>query len=86
MHQLLLRHVAQSCPHPQTINRSLQFEKNVLLYHAFDKMHVLMAANALAAYPDHNKWFDIYTDASDIQLCACIVQENRLVAYFSHKL
>jgi hypothetical protein len=31
----------------------------------FDKMHLLMAVDALAAYPDHNKQFDIYTDASD---------------------
>jgi hypothetical protein len=30
-----------------------------------DKMCLLMAADALAAYPDHNKWFNIYTDASD---------------------
>ncbi len=50
---------------------------------AFDKMHLLMAANALAAYPDHNKWFNVYTDASDFQLGACIIQEGRLVAYFS---
>jgi hypothetical protein len=27
---------------------------------AFDKMRLLMAANALAAYPDRNKQFDIY--------------------------
>ena len=27
---------------------------------AFNKMRLLMAANALAAYPDHNKWFDVY--------------------------
>jgi hypothetical protein len=53
---------------------------------AFDKMHSLMAANALAAYPDHNKWFDIYTDASDFQLGACIIQEGKLVAYFLQKL
>ncbi len=26
---------------------------------AFDKMHLLMAANALAAYLDHNERFDI---------------------------
>jgi hypothetical protein len=32
---------------------------------AFDKMRLLMAANALAAYPDHNIRFDVYTDASD---------------------
>ncbi len=49
---------------------------------AFDKMRLLMAANALAAYPDHNKRFNVYTDASDFQLGACIIQEGRPVAYF----
>jgi hypothetical protein len=49
------------------------------------KMCLLMAANALAAYPDHNKQFDVYTDASDFQLDTCIIQEGRLVAYFSQK-
>jgi hypothetical protein len=47
---------------------------------AFDKMCLLMAADALAAYPDHNKRFDVYTDASDFQLGACIIQEGRPVA------
>jgi hypothetical protein len=51
----------------------------------FDKMHLLMAANALAAYPDHNKRFNVYTDASDFQLGACIIQEGRPVAYFLQK-
>jgi hypothetical protein len=53
---------------------------------AFDKMHLLMAANALAAYLDHNKWFKVYTDASDFQLGTCIIQEGRPVVYFSRKL
>jgi hypothetical protein len=50
---------------------------------AFDKMRFLMAADAFAAYPDHNKWFNVYTDARDFQLGACIIQEGRPVAYFS---
>ena len=53
---------------------------------AFNKMRYLMAADALAAYPDHNKCFDVYTDASDLQLGAAIVQEGRVVAYYSRKL
>jgi hypothetical protein len=54
--------------------------------HAFNKMHYLMAADALAAYPDHNKWFDVYTDSSNFQLGTCIMQDCRPVAYFSRKL
>ncbi len=53
---------------------------------AFDKMRLLMAADALAAYPDHSKRFDIYTDASDFLLGACIIQEERPIAYFLQKL
>jgi hypothetical protein len=40
---------------------------------AFDKMRLLMAADALAAYLNHNKRFDVYTDAAYFQLDACII-------------
>jgi hypothetical protein len=51
-----------------------------------NKMCLLMAADALAAYPNHYKRFGVYTDASNFQLGACIIQEGRRAAYFSCKL
>ena len=84
--------MAKQSTHTQTTNRSDRFaQKEKLnwtsaLQNAFDKMRYLMAADALSAYPDYNKRFDIYTDASDFQLGACLMQGNRIVAYFSRKL
>jgi hypothetical protein len=84
--------VAKLQTYPITIYRTIRFEKEASIKWAdemqkvFDKIRLLMAANALAAYPDHNKRFDTYTDASDFQLCACIIQEGTPVAYFSCKL
>jgi hypothetical protein len=78
--------VAKSCTYPKTIDRSIWFEKKAPIkwtdemQKEFNKMCLLMAADALAAYPNHNKQFDIYIDASNFQIGAYIIQEGRLVA------
>ena len=75
---------------PLTDMSGLKKECQVGLEHSHansvDKMRFLMAADALAAYPDHNRRFGIYTDATDNYLGAAIVQDGRVVAYFSKKL
>jgi RNase H-like domain found in reverse transcriptase len=49
-------------------------------------MRALLAEDVLLSYPDATKPFHIYTDASDYQLGAVIMQNNRSVAFYSRKL
>ena len=45
-----------------------------------------VAEQVILTFPDPNKIFDIYTDASDEQRGAIITQEGKVVAFYSRKL
>jgi hypothetical protein len=53
---------------------------------AFDNIKATIAKEVVLAYPDFSKTFEIYTDASTMQLGAVITQDNRPIAFFSWKL
>ena len=49
-------------------------------------MKQLIMKETLLTYPDFNKRFDIQTDASHLQLGACISQDGKPIAFYSRKL
>jgi hypothetical protein len=79
-------HILKPLADQSGLNKKAPIKWTDEIQKAFDKMRLIMAANALAAYPGHIKQFNLYTDASDFQLGACIIQDRRLVAYFLRKL
>jgi hypothetical protein len=53
---------------------------------AFTHVKATITKDVVWAYPDFNKVFEIYTDASSKQLGAIITQDNRPIMFFSWKL
>ncbi len=53
---------------------------------AFDDVKATVAKEVVLAYPDFTKPFEIYPDASTMQLGAVITQGSRPIAFFSRKL
>jgi hypothetical protein len=53
---------------------------------AFTKIKKVVETEVILAYPDFDKPFHIYTDASDHQLRAVIMQDKKPLAFYSRKL
>ena len=53
---------------------------------AFEEMKRVISKETLLTFPDFNKEFHIYTDASNTQLGAVIMQEGKPLAFYSRKM
>jgi hypothetical protein len=64
----------------------VEFEWHSSHQQAFDKIKKVIGTEVLLCYPDFNKPFHLYTDASDHQLGAVIMQDKEPIAFYSQKL
>lgn len=53
---------------------------------AFQEMKALVSHEVLLSFPDYSRPFELYVDASDLQLGAVLKQGNKTLAFFSKKL
>ena len=53
---------------------------------AFRKIKEVLSEEAILAYPDFDKPFHLYTDASDLQLGATLMQNGKPLGYYTRKL
>ena len=79
-------HVLKPLPGNSSLKKRDKLNWTEEMQTAFVEMKKLMAADMFSAYPNHDLRFDIYTDTSDYQLGACIMQNGRQVVYFTKKL
>lgn len=67
-------------------SKTTQWRRTDAHQHAFELMKKIVSRETLLAYPDFDKPFDVYTDASHTQLGAVISQEHKPIAFYSRKL
>ena len=81
------------CPKQVHILQPISDKSGKKTFHWTDEMDkaflwikTILSLDALMAYTNHNKPFHIYTDSSDYQMLAVIMQNKKPVVYWSQKL
>lgn len=66
--------------------KNVRFVWSLECQNSFDKIKDKLSAIPLLAYPDINKPYTLFTDASMSHVSACLVQEDKPIFFLSHKL
>lgn len=73
-------------PITELLKNDVKFEWSPKCNEAFEQMKILLTTALVLAQPDIEKPFDVYCDASDIELGCVLMQEGRVIVYASRKL
>lgn len=87
MYRKYIRHFLEiSAPLTRLVKKDRRFEWNVEAERAFEELKRRMTSSPVLILPDFRKMFEVQTDVSGIVISGVLLQENRLVTYFSEKL
>jgi hypothetical protein len=75
-----------AAPLTEIVKKSMGFKWGSEQDRAFIKIKERLCGAPLLALPDFSKTFEIECDASEIGIGAILMQEKRLITYFSEKL
>jgi len=75
-----------SAPLSEMKGKTKTFEWTEECERAFKEMKKIVSQEVMLSFPDYTKRFQLYTDASDLQLGAVLMQGNKTLAFFSKKL
>jgi hypothetical protein len=85
-HDMWRRHSHILAPLTQYASPNMKFRWTSEMQEAFDHVKHLITCETLLSFPDFTKEFHLYTDASEHQLGSVIMQDDKPLAFYSHKL
>jgi hypothetical protein len=73
-------------PLSKLLSKNVKWKWTAIEQQAFENIKKVIGKEVLLAYPNFNKPFEIYTDASHLQLGSVISQDGKPIAFYSRKL
>jgi hypothetical protein len=73
-------------PLAELAGKNAKFEWSTKLQEAFDAIKAAVIKDVLCSFPDYSLPFELYTDASEYEMGAVLMQGTKTLAFWSRKL